>query len=165
MKIETVEQLLQHELKDLYSAETQLTKAMPKMAKKASSEELRKSFETHLKETEEQVVRLQQIAEEMGAKLTGHTCKAMKGLIEEASETMSEDATPEILDAALIAQAQRIEHYEIAGYGTARALAQQCGLSKVAKMLEKTLQEEKKTDELLSKLAYAEVNEQAAAAK
>jgi ferritin-like metal-binding protein YciE len=163
MKINNLQDLLLHELKDLYSAETQITKALPKMAKEASNDDLRQAFEMHLKETEGQIERLEQIAEEMGgAKLTGHTCKAMKGLIEEAKEMLGEDAPPDVMDAALIGQAQRVEHYEISGYGTARALAEQCGLQKVVQLLEKTLQEEKATDQKLTKLAYSHVNEQAA---
>jgi len=161
--INTIEDLLEHELKDLYSAESQLLKALPKMVKEAAHPQLKKAFESHLKETEEQFQRLQEIGESMGKKLTGHTCKAMKGLIEEASEFIAEDAPDEVKDAGLIAQAQRIEHYEISGYGSARAIAEQLGLSEVVKRLEKTLNEEKNADAKLNKLALTTINEKAGA--
>jgi len=161
--INTIEDLLEHELKDLYSAESQLLKALPKMVKEAAHPQLKKAFESHLKETEEQLQRLQEIGESMGKKLTGHTCKAMKGLIEEASEFIAEDAPDEVKDAGLIAQAQRIEHYEISGYGSARAIAEQLGLSEVVKRLEKTLNEEKNADAKLNKLALSTINEKAGA--
>ncbi len=161
MKIKTLQDLLQHELKDIYSAETQITKALPKMVKEASNDQLRKAFESHLKETETQVERVRQVAEIMGFSPTGHACKAMKGLIEEAADMIDEDAPPEVKDAGLIAQAQRIEHYEISAYGTASALAEQCGLDDVVKLLEKTLAEEKSADEKLSKIATSTVNKKA----
>lgn len=162
MKIETLEDLLHHELKDLHSAESQLTKALPQMVKQASNDELRKAFESHLKETENQLKRLDKIGEMLDKKLTGHVCKAMKGLVEEAKDLIEEDAPAEVQDAGLIGAAQRVEHYEIAGYGTARALAEQCGLADVVKLLEETLQEEKNADQKLTKIALNRVNQAAA---
>src|SRR3954471_10429499 len=131
MKLKTLHDLFLHELKDLYSAENQLIKALPKMAKAATNEELKAGFEEHLEQTKGHVERLEQIAEKLGVKLTGHKCKAMEGLIEEGSEMISEDAEDSVRDAGLIGAAQRVEHYEIAGYGTARALAQQIGHSDI----------------------------------
>jgi ferritin-like metal-binding protein YciE len=165
MKIKTLEDLFKHEIKDLYSAETQLTKAMPKMAKEASNPELRSAFEQHLKETEGQIERLQKIGEKLGFAVTGHTCAAMKGLIEEAKELIAEDAPPEVKDVGLIGSAQRVEHYEIAGYGTARTLAEQLGHADFVKLLEQTLQEEKQTDVKLTRLAVNRVNQEAASAQ
>lgn len=162
MQIESLQDLLQHELKDLYSAENQIIKSLPKMIKEAKNDKLRKGLEMHLEETREQATRLEQIADKMGFGPGGHTCKAMKGLIEEASEMLKEDAPDEVKDAGIIAQAQRIEHYEIAGYGTARTLAEQCGLADVAKLLAKTLEEEKTADQKLTDVAVSRVNKQAA---
>lgn len=161
MKIETLEDLLHHELKDLYSAESQLLKALPQMAKQSSNDQLKSAFESHLKETENQVKRLDRIGELLDKKLGGHTCKAMKGLVEEAKDLIAEDAPAEVQDAGLIGAAQRVEHYEIAGYGTARALAEQCGLAEVVKLLEQTLQEEKNADQKLTKIALNRVNQAA----
>jgi ferritin-like metal-binding protein YciE len=162
MKLNTLEDLLLHELKDLYSAENQLLKALPKMAKAADHEDLRAAFEEHLEQTEGQVDRLDQIAELLGKKLTGHTCKAMKGLIEEGSELISEDAHPAVKDAGLIGAAQRVEHYEIAGYGTARTLAEHLGHDEIVELLEETLAEEKETDVKLTELAESSINVDAA---
>jgi ferritin-like metal-binding protein YciE len=158
MKLKNLEDLLLHELKDLYSAENQLVKALPKMAKAASNQELKAAFEEHLEQTEGHVERLDEIAEMLGKKLTGHTCKAMKGLVEEGSDLISEDAAESVRDAGLIGAAQRVEHYEIAGYGTARCLAEQLGHSEIADLLEQTLEEEKETDENLSELATSTIN-------
>ena len=116
--------LLLEQLKDIYNAEAQLTKALPKMAKKASSPELKQAFEKHLRETEGHIERLDQVFESLGEKAKGKTCAAMKGLVEEAKEIMEEDAEPNVLDAALIAAAQKVEHYEIAAYGTLATFAQ-----------------------------------------
>jgi len=162
MKLNTLEDLLLHELKDLYSAENQLVKALPKMAKAASHEELKAAFEEHLEQTEGHVERLDEIAEMLGKKLTGHTCKAMKGLVEEGADLISEDAEANVRDAGLIGAAQRVEHYEIAGYGTARCLAEQLGHSEIADLLEQTLDEEKETDENLTELATSTINVDAA---
>jgi ferritin-like metal-binding protein YciE len=154
--------LLVEEIKDLYSAENQLIKALPKMAKAAMSEELRAAFETHLKETEEHAVRLEKIAKQIGESAKGKKCKGMEGLVEEAKEMMAEDAEPMLLDLALIGAAQKAEHYEIAGYGTARTLAEIAGEEEVARTLQVTLDEEGKTDKLLTEIAL-ELNLEAAA--
>lgn len=152
-KLNTLEVLLAHKIKDLYSAENQLVKALPKMAKAAASEELQAAFNTHLEETKGQVARLEEIAELLGTTPKGKVCKAMKGLVEEGSETIEEDGDPVIKDLALIGAAQKVEHYEIAGYGTARALAEALGLDDVAALLQETLDEEGATDENLTALA------------
>jgi ferritin-like metal-binding protein YciE len=152
-KLSTLEQLLVHELKDLYSAENQLLKALPKMAKAATSPKLKAGFEKHLGETEVHVKRLEEIMEELGASPKGKTCAAMKGLVEEGAETIAEDAEAAVKDAALIAAAQRVEHYEIAGYGTARTFAELLGHKEVAKKLQMTLDEEGATDHALTKIA------------
>lgn len=158
MKLNTIEDLFHHELKDLYSAENQLVKALPKMAKAASNEELKAGFEEHLEQTKGHVERLDQIADMIGKKLGGHKCKAMEGLVEEGAELISEDAEDSVRDAGLIGAAQRVEHYEIAGYGTAIALANTLGQREAASLLQKTLQEEKATDAKLTKLAETRVN-------
>jgi ferritin-like metal-binding protein YciE len=153
MKLKTLEDLLLHELKDLYSAEHQLLKALPKMAKAATNEDLKAGFEEHLDQTKGHVDRLEQIAEILDRKLTGHKCKAMEGLIEEGAELIAEDAEDPIRDAGLIGAAQRVEHYEIAGYGTARSIARHLGHEEIADLLEQTLAEEKETDQKLTDLA------------
>ncbi|HYP18277.1 MAG TPA: ferritin-like domain-containing protein [Opitutus sp.] len=160
-KLNSPRDLLVHELKDLYSAENQLMKALPRMAKAAESEELKEAFTRHLEQTEEQIQRLEKIGKQLGETMKGKKCKAMEGLVEEGKETMEEEGEPVMLDLALIGAAQKVEHYEIAGYGTLHTLAQACGLDEVAKLLEETLNEEKKTDALLNKLAIGEVNKKA----
>jgi ferritin-like metal-binding protein YciE len=155
--------LLIDQLKDLYNAESQLTKALPKMVKAAKNPELRKAFETHLAQTEEHVSRLEQVFESLGEKVKSKTCLAMKGLIEEGAEAIKEDAEPSVKDAALIAAAQRVEHYEIAAYGTVRRYAEQLGKKEAANLLDKTLQEEGDTDKLLTKIAESHVNKMAQA--
>jgi ferritin-like metal-binding protein YciE len=162
MKLQTLQDLFVHELKDLYSAETQLVKALPKMAKAATNEDLRSGFEEHLEQTKNHVARLEQIAESREFKLTGHKCKAMEGLITEGSELISEDAEDTVRDAGLIGAAQRVEHYEIAAYGTARALATCLGYDEAASLLGETLAEEKATDEKLTELAESAINDDAA---
>ena len=162
MKLKTLKDLLHHELKDLYSAESQLVKALPKMAKAATNEELKAGFEEHLEQTREHVQRLKQIGESLEMALTGHKCKAMEGLITEGAELISEDAEDSVRDAGLIGAAQRVEHYEIAGYGTAKALAQCLGFDEAADLLEQTLTEEKETDEKLTEIAETSVNTSAA---
>src|SRR5512145_2115036 len=137
-----LEELLVDELKDLYSAENQILKALPKMAKAASSPELKRAFERHLEETRRQVERLDQIGEALDIRLTGKKCKGMEGLIEEGKEIMSEDLDDNTLDAGLIGAAQKVEHYEIAAYGTARTHASMLGYTKAAKLLQQTLDEE-----------------------
>ena len=161
-KISTPRDLVVEELKDLYSAENQLVKALPKMAKAATSEELREAFETHLQETEVHVQRLEKIGKQLGESMKGKKCKAMEGLVEEGKEVMEEDAEPALLDLALIGAAQKVEHYEIAGYGTARTLAELAGEKDVAEQLQETLDEEGKTDKLLTEIAM-ELNLEAAA--
>jgi len=141
------------ELKDLYSAENQLVKALPKMAKGADSEELRQGFEEHLEQTQGHVQRLEEIFEALRESPKGKKCKGMEGLIEEGAEVLDEDYEGSILDAALIGAAQRVEHYEIAGYGTARAMAEVLGEIQHVTLLTDTLEEEKETDEKLTKLA------------
>lgn len=163
MKLNTLEDLFHHELKDLYSAENQLVKALPKMAKAATNPQLKAGFTEHLEQTKGHVQRLEQIGEALGKSLGGHKCKAMEGLVEEGAELISEDAAPEVKDAGLIGAAQRVEHYEIAGYGTARALATRLGLDEAVELLTLTLEEEKETAEKLTELALSEVNEAAAA--
>jgi ferritin-like metal-binding protein YciE len=162
MKLKSLEDLLTHELKDLYSAETQLVKALPKMAKAATHEDLKAGFEEHLEQTKEHVARLERAAKLLDIKLTGHTCKAMQGLVEEGAEMIHEDADSAVRDAGLIGAAQRVEHYEIAGYGTARCLAETLGHDEVAEILEETLEEEKDTDKKLTELAESAINIEAA---
>mgnify|MGYP000393559708 CR=1 FL=1 len=163
MKMASLHDLLVAELKDLYSAETQLTKALPKMAKEAQSESLREAIESHLTETETQIERLDQIFEMLDIKPGRKKCKAMEGLIEEAEEHASE-AEDAVKDAAIIASAQRVEHYEMAGYGCARTFARLLGLDDVAELLQQTLEEEAAADEKLTEVAMSGANQEAAAA-
>jgi ferritin-like metal-binding protein YciE len=156
-----LEELLVDELKDLYSAENQIIKALPRMAKAATSPELRRAFERHLEETRRQVERLDQIGEELEMKMTGKKCKGMEGLIAEGKELMEEDLEEDALDAGLIGAAQKVEHYEIAAYGTARTHAEMLGFRKVAKLLQQTLNEEGATDKKLTQLAESVINYEA----
>jgi len=156
----SLKELYVEELKDLFSAENQLTKALPKMAKAASSDELRQGFEEHLQQTQGHVERLQQIFEMLGEKGSGKKCLGMEGLVKEGAEIMGEDFEDAMMDAALISAAQRVEHYEIAGYGTVIAYAELLGEEEQASLLKETLEEEKKTDEKLTELAQ-EINAQA----
>src|SRR5215208_6291459 len=164
MKIDTLEDLLTDELKDLYSAENQLIKALPKMAKTAKSDELRTAFEEHLEQTKNHAQRIEQVCNDLGVSPKGKKCVGMEGLIEEGKEIMTngskDPASP--MEAGLIGAAQKVEHYEIAAYGTASAHARQLGFNNIAKMLDKTLEEEKQTDEKLTKLAENQVNVRAA---
>jgi ferritin-like metal-binding protein YciE len=153
MKLASLHDLFVDELKDLYNAETQLTKALPKMAKAASSEELRTAFEEHLKETEHQIERLETIFKQLETAPKGKKCKAMMGLIEEGKEMIEMDGHDAVKDAGLIAAAQRVEHYEIAGYGTVRNYAQLLGFDEAANLLQETLEEEAAADQKLSALA------------
>ncbi len=146
-------QLYVDELKDIYSAETQLVKALPKMAKAAESEDLRSGFEEHLEQTKGHVARLEQIFDALGEKPTGKKCEGMAGLIKEGGEAAEEDYEGDVKDSALIGAAQRVEHYEIAAYGTVRAMAEKLGEDKAVKLLSQTLQEEKDTDVKLSDLS------------
>ena len=152
-KLMTPRDLLIHELKDLYSAEIQLTKALPKMAKAANSEELKQAFRDHLEETRVHAERIDKIMVQLDESPRGKKCKAMEGLVEEGKETISEDAEPAIKDLALITAAQKVEHYEIAGYGSARTLAELIGETKIAKVLQQTLDEEGETDKRLTSIA------------
>jgi ferritin-like metal-binding protein YciE len=156
-----LQELLIDELKDLYSAENQIIKALPKMAKNASNADLRTAFERHLEETRAQAGRLEQIADEMDFTLRGKKCKGMEGLIEEGKELISDDLDANALDAGMIGAAQKVEHYEIAAYGTARNHANLLGLKKVAKLLQQTLDEEGRTDKKLTQLAESIVNAEA----
>ncbi|HET6250576.1 MAG TPA: ferritin-like domain-containing protein [Tepidisphaeraceae bacterium] len=162
MQLEDLRDLYTEQLRDLYNAENQLVKALPKMAKAASNEELSQGFLDHLEETKGHVERLEEIFESLGEKPTGKTCAAMKGLIEEGKETMEEDAEPEVMDAGLIAAAQRVEHYEIAAYGTVRTFAKLLGDNEAAKLLQQTLDEEGACDKKLTKLATSTINLEAA---
>ena len=161
MKLDTLEQLYISELRDLYSAENQLLKALPKMAKAASSDELRSAFEKHLKQTKQHVERLEQIFEQLDQSPKGKTCRAMKGLIEEGSEILEEDGEDSVLDAGIIVAAQKVEHYEIAGYGSARTFANLLGQDEAAELLQSTLDEESDTNENLNQLAENIVNPEA----
>ena len=161
MKLDSLKTLYTEELRDLYNAENQLLKALPKMAKKASAPELKQALEQHLEETRTQVERLDEIFERLGKKATGKTCKAMKGLVEEGSEIMSEDAPPSVRDAGIISAAQKIEHYEIAGYGTVRTFASILGEDEAEDLLQETLDEEGAADEKLTEIAESTVNEEA----
>jgi ferritin-like metal-binding protein YciE len=162
MKTGTLENLLTDELKDLYSAENQIIKALPKMAKNAQSEELRMAFEEHLEQTRQHASRLEQACEELGVSPKGKKCVGMEGLIEEGKEVMQEKLDMDTIDAGLIGAAQKVEHYEMAAYGTAAAHARQLGFNSVVRLLDKTLEEEKTTDHKLTKLAENRVNVQAA---
>ncbi|MCB7482207.1 ferritin-like domain-containing protein [Christiangramia sediminis] len=156
-----LKELFEHQLKDLYSAESQLIKALPKMVKNAHDKKLKEAFEGHLEETKEHKERLAEICKELGIKPTGETCKAMKGLIEEAEDFLKEDASEEVRDAGLIADAQRVEHYEISGYGTVVRYAKELGHKDIAKKLQKTLDEEYNADNKLDKLAESRLNKKA----
>ena len=156
-----LEDLLVDELKDLYSAEKQMVRSLPRMAKAAGSQDLRRAFERHLEETRRHVERLDQISDELGRKLTGKKCVGMEGLIEEGKELLEEDLEQDALDAGLIGAAQKAEHYEIAAYGTARTHAETLGYSKVARLLQQTLNEEGATDKKLTALAENIVNAEA----
>ena len=153
MKLNTLEDLFFHELQDLYDAENQIAKSLPKMAKSASTPELKRAFENHAEETKTQIERLTQIFELLGKPAKGKKCEAMKGLLAEGQELMSENAEPEVLDAGLIASAQKVEHYEIAGYGTVRTWAQVLGHPEAAELLNQTLDEESAADEKLTGIA------------
>jgi ferritin-like metal-binding protein YciE len=157
MKLTNLDELLADQLKDLYSAETQLTKALPKLVNRSSSNVLKKAISSHLKETQQQVERLNQVGENLGMTLTGKRCKAMEGLIEEGSEVLEAEGPGAIIDAALIAAAQRVEHYEISAYGSARALAEQLGHEAVAELLQMTLDEESAADARLSMISLERI--------
>lgn len=165
MQMQTLQDLFEHEITDLYSAEQQLVEALPKMAGGASNGELRQAFEHHLEETREHVRRLEEIRRQIGS-TTSEECEGMRGLVEEGEELLAAEGDPAVKDAALIGAAQRVEHYEIAAYGTARTLADELGLGDAEDLLDQTLDEESNADKLLTKIATgglmkAGVNEQA----
>jgi ferritin-like metal-binding protein YciE len=164
MPKDSLRELYIDELRDLYSAETQLVKALPKMAKAASNQELRQAFEEHLRQTSGHVTRLEQIFEELGEKPTGKKCVGMEGLVKEGSELISEDFPEPVLDAGIIGTAQRVEHYEIAAYGTVRSFAELLGESEQVSLLEETLNEEKEADKKLTQISE-NVNSEAAEAE
>src|ERR1700716_3052311 len=165
MAMDSLKDLYVDELKDLYNAENQLVKALPKMAKKASAPELRRAFESHLEQTKVHVDRLEKIFKGLGEKASGKTCKAMKGLVEEGKGIIEEDGDDSVLDAALIGAAQRVEHYEIAGYGVVRTFASLLGDDNAASILQRTLNEEAETDKKLTGLAESIINVEASEAE
>ncbi len=163
MALESLNELFVNELKDVLNAEKQLVRALPKMAKVAQSPELQQAFKKHLAETEGHVERLERIFGSLGQTARGKQCKGMEGLVEEGKEIMQEDGAPEVIDAALISAAQRVEHYEIAAYGCLRTYAQLLGNSEADRLLEQTLQEEEATDKALTALGEGGINQAAAA--
>jgi ferritin-like metal-binding protein YciE len=163
MKLNNLQDVFKHELKDLYSAEKQLAKALDKLQKNAHSDTLKQAFKDHLQETEQHVQRLEELGSMLDIKLGGHRCEAMEGLIAEAEDILQTDASPEARDAALIAGAQRVEHYEIAAYGSACTFAELLGEESALRHLKETLREEEKTDKLLTQIATREVNQAALA--
>ncbi|WP_459618807.1 YciE/YciF ferroxidase family protein [Bordetella sp. 2513F-2] len=162
MSVKSIEDLFLHELSDIYSAEKQLTKALPKMARAATNPELSAGFEAHLEETQGQIERIDKVVELMNLRLKRVKCAAMEGLVEENKETIDEVEKGPVLDAALIAGAQKVEHYEIASYGTLATYAKLLGQDEAMKLLLQTLEEEKATDEKLTKLAKSQTNAEAA---
>lgn len=162
MATSTLQDLLVDTLRDSYNAEKQLVKALPKMAKAANSEELRAAFNEHLEVTREQVSRLEEVFQELDVPVRGKHCVAMEGLIEEGKELIEEDIEPQVLDAGLIAAAQKVEHYEIAAYGTLKTWAEMLGHSRAAELFQTTLDEEAEADEALTRLAETLINVEAA---
>jgi ferritin-like metal-binding protein YciE len=163
VKLNSLDDLLVEQLQDLYDAETQLVKALPKMAKAASNDSLRRAFEEHLEQTKGHVNRLEKVFQNLGQKAKSKTCEAMKGLVGEADDFLGEKAEAPVRDAGMIACAQRVEHYEIAGYGSVRTWAQQLGHQEAARLLQQTLDEEKDADKKLTQIAERMSNPQAAA--
>ena len=161
-KASKLQELFEEELKDIYWAEKALTKAIPKMIKKASSKELAQALESHLRETEKQVTRIEEIFSDLGKKPQSKKCEAVDGLIKEAEEIMGDSEDGSMRDAGIISAAQKVEHYEIASYGTLRTFAQTLGLTHSVELLEETLSEEKNADVKLTEIAVASINEQAA---
>ncbi len=161
MELDSLQKLFESELRDILSAEKQILKVLPRMIKAATSAPLQDAFKAHLAETKGQVVRLEKVFELIGKPARAKLCKAMQGLVEEASELLEEDADPAVLDAGLVASAQRVEHYEIAGYGTLGAYARRLGHDEAAALLKQTLDEESATDKKLSALAEAIINPEA----
>ncbi len=165
MKLNSLHDLYLNELKDLYDGEHRIIKALPKMAEAASSPELRSAFQEHLEQTRRQVERLEQIFQRMNETPKGQKCKGLEGIIDEGEDMMDKDSPPAVCDAALIASAQRVEHYEIAAYGTVRTFAQRLGFQDHAQLLQETLQEEGNTDKKLTSLAESYINEDAKTAR
>ncbi|MCU1273628.1 MAG: hypothetical protein JWO48_1059 [Bryobacterales bacterium] len=161
MKIKTMDDLFLAQIKDLYDAEKQLVKALPKMAKAASSQELRQGFQEHLDQTKGHVSRLEQIFDQLGQKASGTKCEGMAGLIDEGEEMVDEIDQSPLLDAGLIGSAQKVEHYEIAAYGTVKTFARMLGHRQAVTLLEHTLNDEKQTDQRLTQLAESMINEEA----
>jgi ferritin-like metal-binding protein YciE len=159
--MKTMQEFMEHTIQDLYSAETQALEAMSELTQRVQSDQLRQAIQLHQRETEGHITRLEQIAEQMGIDPDGETCMAMQGLIEEAQDLLSQLDDNQLADAAIIGAAQKMEHYEIASYGTARTLAQQAGQEQVADLLQLTLKEEKATDEKLTYIATSTVNQKA----
>jgi ferritin-like metal-binding protein YciE len=157
-KLSSLDDLFLDELKDIYNAEKQLTKALPKMAKSATSPELKTAFEEHLEQTKGQIERLEQVFQSIDKKALGKTCKAMQGLLEEGEELMEQDAEASVKDAALISAAQKVEHYEIGSYGTLATYAKLLGYTEALSLLKETLNEEKQTDTKLTKIAEKKIN-------
>jgi len=162
-KQKTLEDLFLTTLKDVYYAEKQILRALPKMAKATESDELRQAFEQHRTETDSQIQRLEQVFEQIGKRASGKTCEAIQGIIAEGQEIMEEYAESDALDAGILASAQAIEHYEISRYGTLKSWAQQLGMTEAVTLIEETLAEEKKTDQLLTQIAESNANQKAAA--
>jgi ferritin-like metal-binding protein YciE len=164
MSLDSLEKLFLEELKDIYNAEKQLVRALPRMAKAAESPLLQQAFTKHLKETEGQVQRLERIFKELGQPARGKKCKGMEGLVEEGKEMMEEEGEAAVLDAALIASAQKVEHYEIASYGCLRTYAEMLGYTQAAQLLQQTLEEEEAADKKLTEIGESGVNQAASAA-
>lgn len=160
-KLNNLQDLFVHELKDLYSAEQQILQALPKMAQATGHTELRSAFEEHEQVTRDQVRRLDTIADELGVELKGHKCKGIEGIIKEGEDLLGSNSDPDTMDAGLIGAAQRVEHYEIAGYGTARTFARRLGHERAAELLQQTLDEEGRTDQRLTQIAEGMVNRDA----
>ncbi|HKP48523.1 MAG TPA: ferritin-like domain-containing protein [Gemmatimonadales bacterium] len=163
MSLDSLEKLFIEELKDVYNAEKQLVRALPRMAKAAESAQLQQAFTKHQKETEGHVQRLEQIFQQLGQSARGKTCKGMQGLVEEGKEVMEKEGEGAVIDAALIASAQRVEHYEIAAYGCLRTYAELLGMDQAVQLLQQTLAEEEATDKTLTQLGESGINEAAAA--
>jgi ferritin-like metal-binding protein YciE len=160
-KLQTLDDLYKDMLKDLYSAEKQLVKALPKMAKNAQSSDLQRAFQEHLKQTEGHVERIERIFSDLGSSPRGKKCVGMEGLVEEGSELLQEQVDPDVLDAGLIAAAQKVEHYEIASYGTVRTWAERLGYNQAAQLLQQTLDEEGEANKKLTQLAESHINMEA----
>jgi ferritin-like metal-binding protein YciE len=164
MSLDSLEKLFLEELKDMYNAEKQILRALPRMAKAAESPELEQAFTKHLKETEGQVQRIERIFKDLGQPSRGKACKGMEGILEEGKEVLEKDGEPAVIDAALIASAQRVEHYEIAAYGCLRTYAELLGYSQAQRLLQETLQEEEAADKKLTQIGVSGINQAAATA-